>query len=535
MRWLQNLKLRSKLLAAMLFIWLVQLGVTMALLQPHGMVATALLILLASALVMVLVALGLGQALTSPIEKATGVIDQIAEERDLTLQVPVSTRDETGMMAEAFNMLVISLRVALAELRVAAARVAAGSFDVGKHAEANRVRTTEDSEIAAIVSETIMAIGETAAEVAGKVKEMAGTSQSALDELAGLVSSLAKLAELAGAQSRQVDQVTAAVQEIGESHGQLAQIFDSQVVVVTDALTTVNRMTGTVEQLDQAVAQAQALTGKALAAAEQGVEKVNDTIDEVRASLESSDRTDEIISVIAAVAEQADLVALNASIEAARGGQPGGGHIAEEIGRLARQSTEAAQEVTRLITDSGDHRLAAGSRVTEELTAALTRAAEQTRSSQQANQEILEATGELRQGAAGLLAAVEELSRLIQQVNRMAAEQPERRAQIDEALSRVVEQLDQLTATTQESDRIARQVVEGTEGLVSVAAEVESMTDLQLDRCIEVRHAARRGSETAEGAQLVVGASEELRSYSSRLAELVNRFNTGTPEPGQGS
>jgi methyl-accepting chemotaxis protein len=533
MRWLQNLKLRSKLLVAMLLIWLVQAVVVMALLQPRDLFTTALLILLASALVMALVALGLDQAIAGPIVEATGVIDQVAEERDLSLQLPVTTRDETGMMAEAMNMLIISLRVALAELRVAAARVTASALDVGKHAEANRVRTTEDSEIAAIVSETIMAIGETAAEVAGKVKEMAETSQGTMDELTGLVSSLDKVAELATAQSRQVDQLTAAVQGIGESQAHLAQTVDSQVVVVTDALTTVNRMTGTVEELDQAVAQAQELTGEALAAAEQGAEKVSGAIEEVMAGFEASERTDEIISVIAAVAEQADLVALNASIEASRGGQQGEGHVAEETGKLARLSAEAAREITLLLTDTGD-RLATGSRLAEELTASLTGAAEQTRSSQQANQEILEATSELRQGAAGLLAAVEELSRLIQQVNRMAGEQPERRSEIEEALSRVVEQMNQVTAATQESDRIARQVVEGTEGLVSVAAEVESKTDLQLDRCIEVRHAARRGSETAEGAHLVVGASTELRGLCSRLAELVNRFKTGTVESGQG-
>jgi methyl-accepting chemotaxis protein len=524
MSWLQNLKLRSKLLVAMLLIWLVQAVVIIALLLPRGgMITTTLLILGVSALIMVLVALGLGRLITRPIEEATGVIDHISENRDLSLQLPVTTRDETGMMAEACNMLIISLRVALAELRVAAARVAAASLDVAKHSDSNRVRTTEDSEIAAIVSETIMAIGETAAEVASKVKEMAGASQGAMDELASLLGSLGKVAEVAGEQRQQVDQVSAVVQEIGDSQAQLAQTVDSQVVVVTDALTSVNRMTATVEGLDQAVAQAQTVTGDALTVAEQGAEQVSDTIEEVRASFEMSERTGEIISVITAVAERAELVAINASIEAARSEQRG--HIAEEIGKLATQSTEAAREITRLITHTGD-RLTAGSELVEKLSAALTGAAEKIRGSQQANQQILEATGELRQAAAGLQAAVEELSRLVQQVNRMAGEQPEQRSQIEEALSAVVEQMSQLSATVQESDRIARQVVGGTEGLVSVAAEVESMTDLQLDRCIEVRHAARRGSETAEGAMLVVGAADELRSFSSRLAELVNRFKT---------
>ena len=71
---------------------------------------------------------------------------------------------------------------------------------------------------------------------------------------------------------------------------------------------------------------------------------------------DASREIEQITNTIEAIAKQTQLLALNASIEAARAGDAGKGFavVAGEIGTLANQSTEAAKSTHQLISDTMD-------------------------------------------------------------------------------------------------------------------------------------------------------------------------------------
>lgn len=150
-----------------------------------------------------------------------------------------------------------------------------------------------------------------------------------------------------------------------ESVGSLADAAQTQSSELERALNSVVAISESIDRVSQSTQEAAAIARQASQAARSGETAMTQTVasmDKIRTSVansskkakrlaESAQEVSQILESIVGIAEQANLLAFNASIEAARSGERGHGfrQVADEVRRLAAQVGEAAQNIGRSI------------------------------------------------------------------------------------------------------------------------------------------------------------------------------------------
>ncbi len=414
----------------------------------HEQKRTAMIISLAIptllALLAWLILVQMRRKVVSPLEALRDAA-QAVEKGDLSVRVDCNQNDEIGELASSFNAMVEANERATWALKEQTEQSEAAqkqALELQQKAEDERKYLREQfqrisSVIAAVTRGDLTQRLEVERE--DEVGALIHEINQMIHDLAGLIHEV----HTSG------NELSEAAHRVAASAEEMSAGAKNQAGQTIEVAAAVEEMSATIAESSRNAYEANEMAKRAsdLAAEGENVFRettegmrriatiVQESAEKVTALGDSSAQIGEIIQVIGGIADQTNLLALNAAIEAARAGEQGRGFavVADEVRKLAERTSEATKQIGEMITRIQHN--------TDEVVASMTRGNEEVRSG------LLQADN-----------ATHALSEIIESINKM------------------VLMIDQIAAASQQQSTASSQISQNVESISSVAKEVSNAT-----------------------------------------------------------
>ena len=371
-----------------------------------------------------------------------------------------------------------------------------------------------------------------ALQVDSRVKEELAALSQALQYSSDLAGAAGTVADNAEAVAKRVSDISSAVAEMTASIQEMDQNLLNLATVVEQAVANTQEMSASIVQVagnadrvrsESNVTDQQVREGRnEVLALSKGMGSISDTVADVVTEMQSLDgasrQIGEILGLIEEIADQTNLLALNAAIEAARAGEHGRGFavVADEVRKLAENSASSTKQIGQLVAD-----------IQRRTSAVL----ERTARANNLVQNNAESARNVTTMIETISTRVTEVAQLVSEISVATTEQ----ARASEELARASEQMGAMTheaaATMREQAITSNQILESVSEIENRTAQVARASTEQGGSIkalgTRIEQSSELGEKNSEAIGTMATSADDVQSQASELREMVGQFHTG--------
>ena len=414
----------------------------------------------------------------------TGSLSISAEE------VSIKSGDEVGDLAQAFNLMIAKLK----ETGIAFGQMTEGLREI----------------VGGVVS-----TAENLAASSDQLSQAASQAGAATQQISTTIQQMAKGAQ---SQAASAQGASGSIQQLTQAIDQVAKGAQEQSQAIQETSSTVAKMSTVIDRVSTGSQVVASSAGKAEDAAKGGATAVNHAMEgmgsirqkvsvsaqRVRELGDQSEQIGRIVEAIDDIAEQTNLLALNAAIEAARAGEHGKGFavVADEVRKLAERSALATKENSRIIVTV--------QKGTGEAVVAMGEVAKEVEAGSKLSAEAGKALNDI-------LGAVQETSGRMRDIAMAVSEMNAHSSEVVRSVESVSAVVEENTAATEEMAAGASEVAQGIDSVARVSEE----------NAASVEEISAGTEEVSAQMEEVVASAESLSRMAEDLREVVSRFKLG--------